>query len=156
MLKKFLIPLVIFVFIISVVLVIYKILNPKNSEILSQGNYIEVEIMSDPLTPLDPSTADSIKVGSTIYDSQGRAHFKITVVTVTPMKVWNPDSEGKLVESLHPYFVSVYIKATSINKKASWAYLYGTSDLILSGAHLAIYGENWKIWGVILSVKEIK
>lgn len=155
MLKKIIIPLVIAAFLLAMVLVIYKVLNPNNSEVLSQGNYIEVTFMSDPFTPIDPSTANSVKVGGTIYDSQGRPHFKITDVKITPMKVWNPDSSGKLIESTHPYFVLVYITSRSINKKAAWAYPYET-DLILSGAHLAIYGENWKIWSVILSVRDVK
>ncbi len=155
MLKKIVIPLVIVVFLVATVLVIYKVLNPKDPEVLSQGNYIEATFMSDPLTPLDPNTANSVKVGGTIYDPQGRPSFEITDVKITPMKVWNPDSSGKLVESTHPYFVSVYITAKSINKKAAWAYPYGT-DLILSGAHLAIYGDNWKFWAVILTVKDIK
>jgi|GEM_PF-791827 len=155
MLKKVIISVVIVVLLIAVVLVLYKILNPKNPTVLSQGDYIEASFMSDPTTYLDPAVANAIKVGGTIYDSTGRAQFKITDVKITPMIVWNTDSNGKIVQTTHPYYVTANITAKSINKKYAWAYPYGT-DLILSGAHVAIYGDNWKIWSVILSVKDVK
>jgi hypothetical protein len=152
MLKKAIISVVLVVVLIAVVFAVYKVLNPKNPKVLSQGNYIEAIFMSD---TLEPAVASAIKVGGTIYDSAGRAQFTITEVKVTPTKVWNPDSSGKIVESTHPYFVTVNITAKSINKKYAWAYPYGT-DLILSGAHIAVYGDNWKIWSLILSVQDVK
>ncbi|MGB9694993.1 MAG: DUF4330 family protein [Caldisericaceae bacterium] len=155
MLKKVIISIVLVVVLIGAVLVIYKVLNPKNAAVLSEGNYIEATFMSDPSTNLDPVVSNTIQVGGTIYDSAGKAQFKITDVKVTPMIVWNTNSNGQIVKATHPYYVTVTITAKSINKKYAWAYPYGT-DLILSGAHVAIYGDNWKIWSVILSVKDVK
>ncbi len=155
MLKKILISLVLVVLLIAAVFGVYKVLNPKNPKVLSQGDYIEMTFMSDPTSTLNPMVASAIKIGGTIYDSAGRAQFTITDVKVSPMKVWNTNSSGAVVESIHPYFVTVYITAKSVNKKYAWAYPYGT-DLILAGAHVAIYGDNWKIWTVITSVKDVK
>ena len=49
----------------------------------------------------------------------------------------------------------MYIYAKSLNKKYAWAYAY-SKDLIMSGAHLSVYGENWKVWTTVLTVTEIK
>jgi hypothetical protein len=151
--KKILISVVLVVFVLAVLLGLYKVLNPKNKEILAQGNYIEATFLAEAIRP---ETADMIKIGDTIYDSQGKKCFKVTDVKVVPSeaKYVYYDQNLLYVENTSK-LKDVYITAKSLDKKYAWAYPYG-KDLIMAGAHLALYGENWKLWVTVLTVKDVK
>lgn len=150
--KKTIVIIVLAILIISAVLVIYKLLNPKNPEILAKGNYIEATFLAEALRP---EVAEMIKIGDTIYDSQGKVSMEVTGVRIEPSKAkYVYYDQNLLYVEETSILKDVYITAKSKNKKYAWAYSYG-KDLIMAGAHLAVYGENWKVWTVILTVKEI-
>lgn len=154
MVKKIVVPLVVALVIIAGVFAIYKLLNPKNKEVLSQGNYIETVFLAEDVRP---EVANSIHIGDTIYDSTGRPSLKVTDVKIedSTSRYVTYDDIGRLKVANTSILKNVYITAKSLNKKYAWAYPFGT-DLILAGAHVAIYGDNWKVWTTILSVQDVK
>jgi len=154
MVKKIVVPLVVALVIIAGVFAIYKLLNPKNKEVLSQGNYIETVFLTE---DLQPEVANSIHVGDTIYDSTGRPSLKVTDVKIedSTSRYVTYDDIGRLKVDTSTKLKDVYISAKSLNKKYTWAYSYGT-NLIMAGAHVPVYGENWKVWTTILSVQDVK
>jgi hypothetical protein len=154
MVKKIAIPLIVALVIISVVFVIYKLLNPANKEVLSQGNYIEAVFLAEDIRP---EVANSIHIGDTIYDVNGRPSFKITNLKIedSASRYVTYDDIGRLKTETASILKNMYIYAKSLSKKYAWAYAYG-KDLIMSGAHLSVYGENWKVWTTVLTVTEIK
>ena len=151
--RKFIISLIVLVLILGVIFGLYKVLNPKDKEVLAQGNYIEATFLAEAIRP---ETADMIKVGDTLYDSQGKKSFTVTDVKVVPSesKYVYYDQNLLYVEDTSK-LKDVYITAKSLNKKYAWAYAYG-QDLIMAGAHLAVYGENWKVWTTVLTVADVK
>ncbi len=153
MFKKTLVMVILVVFVIAVILGLYKILNPKDKEILAQGNYIEATFLAEAILP---ETAEMVKIGDTIYDSQGKKCFTVTDVKVVPSeaKYVYYDQNRLYVENTSK-LKDVYIVAKSVDKKYAWAYPYG-KDLIMAGAHLALYGNNWKFWVTVVTVKEVK
>ncbi|MEF3244969.1 MAG: DUF4330 domain-containing protein [Caldisericaceae bacterium] len=153
MFKKTLVMVILVVFVIAVILGLYKILNPKNKEILAQGNYIEATFLAEAILP---ETAEMVHIGDTIYDSQGKKCFTVTDVKVVPSeaKYVYYDQNRLYVENTSK-LKDVYIVAKSVDKKFAWAYSYG-KDLIMAGAHLALYGNNWKFWVTVVTVKEVK
>lgn len=153
MFKKALVMVILVVFVIAVILGLYKILNPKDKAILAQGNYIEATFLAEAILP---ETADMVKIGDTIYDSQGKKCFTVTDVKVVPSeaKYVYYDQNRLYVENTSK-LKDVYIVAKSVDKKYAWAYPYG-KDLIMAGAHLALYGNNWKFWVTVVTVKEVK
>jgi len=151
--KKVLISVVLVVFVLAVLLGLYKVLNPKSKEILAQGNYVEATFLAEAIRP---ETADMIKVGDTIYDSQGKKCFTVTDVKVVPSEAkFIYYSNNSLYIENNSKLKDVYITAKSLDKKYIWAYPYG-KDFIMAGAHVGIYGENWKLWVTILTVKDLK
>jgi hypothetical protein len=154
MIKKIVVPLVIALLIIAGVFAVYKLLNPKDKAVLAQGNYINTVFLAE---NLQPEVANSIHVDDTIYDSTGRASFKVTDVKIetSPYRYVTYDDIGRLEIDSSTKLKNVYISATSLNKKYAWAYSYGT-DLIMAGAHVAVYGEDWKVWTTVLTVTEVK
>ncbi len=152
MFKRILLSILIFALIMAIVLVIYKRLNPKNPEVLANGNYIETVFLAD---NLQPEVASAIKVNDIIYDETGKKCFIITEVKVQPAKEYNINSSGHFVIENHPVFKDVYITAKSMDKKYAWSYQYGRYQ-IMAGAHVPVYGEDWKVWTTVLKVKEIK
>ncbi len=151
--RKALLIAVLSLVIIGSILVLYKLLNPENKEILSKGNFIEATFLTEAVRP---EVADMIKVGSTIYDSQGKESMKVVDVKVEPSKAkYVYYDQNLLYVEETSILKDVYITARSVNKKYAWAYSYG-KDLIMAGAHLAVYGENWKVWTVVLTVKEVQ
>jgi len=153
MFKKVVIITILVVFVLAVLFGLYKVLNPKNKEIFAKGNYIEATFLAEAIRE---ETAAMIKVGDTIYDSQGKKCFKVTDVKVEPSqtKYVYYDQNLLYVEN-NPKLKDVYITAKSLDKKYAWAYPYG-KDLIMAGAHLALYGENWKVWVTVLTVSDVK
>ena len=154
MIKKIVVPLVVTLVIIAGVFAVYKLLNPKNKTVLSQGNYIEAVFLAEDVRP---EVANSIHVGDTIYDSTGRQSLTVTDVKIedSTSRYVTYDDIGRLKITNTSILKNVYITAKSINKKYAWAYNYG-NDLIMSGAHIAVYGENWKVWTTVLTVTEVK
>jgi len=151
--KKILISVVLVVFVLAVLLGLYKVLNPKSKEILAQGNYVEATFLAEAIRP---ETADMIKVGDTIYDSQGKKCFKVTDVKVVPSEAkFIYYSNNSLYIENNSKLKDVYITAKSLDKKYIWAYPYG-KDFIMAGVHVGIYGENWKLWVTVLTVKDVK
>jgi len=151
--RKIVISLVVLVLILGVIFALYKVLNPKDKTVLAQGNYIEATFLAEAIRP---ETADMIKVGDTLYDSQGKKSFTVTDVKVVPSEAkYVYYSQNLLYVEDTSKLKDVYITAKSLNKKYAWAYAYG-QDLIMAGAHLAVYGENWKVWTVVLTVADVK
>jgi hypothetical protein len=155
MLKKVIISVVLVVFLIAAVLVLYKVLNPKNSAVLSQGNYIEASFLAEAIRP---EVASGIKVGDTIYDSMGKKCFTVTNVKFEPTQakyVYYDQNSNSLYLENNSILKDVFITAKSLDKNYAWAYSYG-KDQIMAGAHLALYGKNWKLWTIVLTVNETK
>ncbi len=152
MLRKILLPILIFVLIIAVVLAVYKVLNPKNPEVVAKGNYIEAVFLAGNLRP---EVASAIKIGDTIYDETGKKCFTVMDVKVQPAEEYNIDSNGHFVVEGHPVLKDVYITAKSLDKKYAWSYQYGRYQ-IMAGAHVPVYGEDWKVWTTVIKVKEVK
>jgi len=151
MVKKIIIIAVVAALIVGAVLVVYKLLNPKNAEIISKGYYIEATFLVEAIRP---EIAECIKIGDTLYDSQGKASMQVTEIRTEPTKAkYVYYDQNLLYVEDNSILKDVYITAKSVSKKYAWAYAYG-KDLIMSGAHLAVYGENWKVWAIVLTVKE--
>lgn len=153
MYKRIFVSLVVLLLVVAILFGLYKVLNPKNKEVLAKGNYIEATFLAEAIRP---ETANMIKVGDTIYDSQGKKCFTVTDVKVVPSeaKYVYYDQNLLYIENVSK-LKDVYITAKSLDKKYAWAYPYG-KDLIMAGAHLALYGENWKLWVTVLTVNEVK
>jgi len=153
--RKVVISAVLVVFLIAAVFVLYKVLNPKNAQVLSQGNYIEATFLAEEIRP---EIASAVEIGDTIYDATGKASFTVTNVKVEPTQAnyfyYDQNSNSLYVEK-KSVLKDVYITAKSLGKEYAWAYSYG-KDLVMAGAHLSVYGRNWKVWALVLTVNELK
>lgn len=154
MIRKVVISAVLVVFLVAAVFVLYKILNPKNPQVLSQGNYVEATFLAEGIRP---EVASVIKIGDTLYDSTGKKCLTVTNVKVEPTQanyVYYDQNSNSLYLENNSILKDVYITAKSLDKEYVWAYSYG-KDQIMAGAHLALYGKSWKVWVLVLTVNEL-
>lgn len=149
--NKWVVGIVLALVIVAGVAAAYKLTSPSTGAKGLSGKRIEAAFLA---YEIQPATAEQIKEGSTIYDQTGKPCFTITKVTTAPAQEVGTDSNGVLHATSHPFLKDVVITADSIGPKVAWAYMYGT-DKILAGANVAIYGDLWKVWTRVLTVREL-
>ncbi|MHB8106500.1 MAG: DUF4330 family protein [Candidatus Cryosericum sp.] len=149
--NKWIVGIVLALVIIAGVAVAYKLTrSPKGAAGLS-GKRIEATFLA---YGIRPETAAEIKVGGTLYDETGTALLTITNVSSAQAEEDSFDSQGKIHVVRHPILKDLTITAQSIAPKEAWAFMYG-ADKVLAGANLAIYGDTWKVWARVLTVRNL-
>lgn len=149
--KKWVVGAVLVVVIVAVIAVAFRLTLPAPGSAELSGKRVEAVFLA---YEIRPETANQIFVGSALFDENGRKCFTITDVNIRSAQETAYNSEGTAIVTPHPVLKDVTITAQSIDRKVSWAYIYGR-DKILAGANVAIYGDLWKVWTRILTVTEL-
>jgi hypothetical protein len=149
--NKWIVGIVLAVVVTAGVAAAYKLVRPSPGAKGLSGQRIEATFLA---YGIQPETAAEIKMGAPIYDETGKECFTITSITTSPAAVDAFDSKGELHVVGHPILKDVVITAQSIDAKVAWAYMYAR-DKILAGANVAIYGDTWKVWTRILTVRDL-
>lgn len=150
--RKWVIGIVFALVIIAGVAVAYKLTRPSKGAAGLSGKRIEATFLA---YGIRPETTAEIKAGSIMYDETGKESMTITKVTSAPAEEDSFDSQGKIHIVGHPILRDITITAQSIQPKEAWSFMYGR-DKILAGANLAIYGDTWKVWAKVLTVRDLQ
>lgn len=105
---------------------------------------------------LEPEVADSINIGDTIVDRDGRAYFRITqIIENRQAKQAVVTWDSKLISAENPEQKSVIFEAVSVNPKFKGSSLYYNWELVKPGKKIYMETSKTGFFGIIVNIEDL-